>query len=133
MSNELVQSDDVSLEIQGEINIEKIRILLQMFNFNIPEEQLPYVKIEYFKKWEIAFTNSFTQERYFGFYTAQRPIYKGNPAFYGESESFLGQRIENDSVIKINWFELQGKRYIYDEMTLDSVYIPRIKGKKNLL
>ena len=108
---------------QEKMDIDKIRALLKLFAFDVPEDQLLYIQINTFKKWRISFTNNFTNETCSAFYTDSCPAYAGNPSFSGEDEGFLGQIIENDSVIRMNWFQVQGKRYSYNEM-LDPVYVP---------
>ena len=124
MHTKLSKIDDIFSLTQEKLDIEKIKTLLEMFNFSIPEEQLQYIKINSLTKWRISFTNNFTKETCFGYYTSEFPEFDGSPIHSGEDERFLGQKIQNDSVIKLNWFYVQGKRYICDEYSFEETYIP---------
>lgn len=107
-----------------ELNFEQIKLLFKMFNFDIQEEELPFIELEKIEKWRIEFTNTKTHEKYSGFYTDCCPEYTGSSTFYGANESFLGQKIIGNDVVRINWFELQGDRFIYDDFHLEHQYVP---------
>ncbi len=59
MSTELSKIDDISSLTQEKLDIDKIKTLLEIFNFNILEEQLQYIKINSLTKWRIALHLSF--------------------------------------------------------------------------
>ncbi len=125
MDNELKKKENLFSLTQEKIGTDTIRILLKMFSFNIPEEQLPYIKINSLKKYRISFINNFTNEKCVAYYTSECPPYAGNCRFTGEAERFLGQKIvDADSTIKINWFYVQGDRIIYDDYSIKPIYIP---------
>lgn len=50
--------------------------------------------------------------------------------YYGSSEKFLGQKIQSESVTKINWFCLQGENVVYSQWERDPIYIPPYKRNK---
>lgn len=125
MNTKLSKKDDISSLTQEKLDIDKLKTLLEMFNFNIPEEQLQYIQINSLTKWRFSFTNNFTKETCFAYYTSICPSYDGNCTSYdGENERFLGQKIQSNSVIKMNWFYVQGERYHYDDFTIEPTYIP---------
>lgn len=78
MSNELSKKDDIfSVPIEN-MNIDTIKMLLEIFNFNIPDEQLQHIQISSFKKWRITFINNFTKETISAYYTDECPAYDNN-------------------------------------------------------
>lgn len=130
MSNELSKKDDIFSSKLESMDIDTIKVLLEIFNFNIPEEQLPYIQISSLKQWRIIFTNNFTKETISAYYTNECPAYDNNCRYHGESEKFLAQKIQSGSVTRINWFYVQGKREIYSEWERDPIYIPPYKRNK---
>ena len=133
METKLQKIDDIFSLTQEKLDVDKIRTLLEMFNFNIPEEQLQYIRINSLTKWRISFTNNFTKEICFGYYTSECPAYGSNFRYSGEEESFLGQKIQSDSVIKMNWFYVKGNRYSDDAFTLEPTYIPPYKRNRSAI
>ena len=115
---------DLFLLPKEEFDFDQIKLLLKMFNFDIPEEELPFIELEKIEKWRIEFTNTKTHEKYSGFYTDCCPEFSGGPAFYGSSESFLGQKIIGKEMVRINWFEVEGERNLYDDFHIKPIYIP---------
>ena len=124
MNNELSRDNIFSIT-QDKIDIDTIQLVLEMFNFNIPKEQLPYIKINTLKKYKISFINNFTKEICSAYYTSECPAYADNLSHTGESERFLGQKIlTSDSIIKINWFYVKGESFICDDLSFQPKYIP---------
>lgn len=130
MHNELQKIDDIFSRSLENIDIDIVRALLAVFNFNIPEEQLPYIQITGLEKWRITFTNNFTNETVSSYYTNQCPAFDNNFQYSGESEKFLAQKIQSSSVTRINWFVVQGERLVYNEWKWDPIYIPPYKRNK---
>lgn len=130
MSDKISKKEKLFSLTQEEIDINAIKTLLDIFNFNIPEEQLPYIKINSLKKWRISFTNNFTKEEGIAYYTSECPAYAGNCRYSGEDEKYLGQIIKSESVTKVNWFYVQGDRYSCDPFEMEPVYVPPYKREK---
>lgn len=85
------------------LDTKQIKIVLEMFNFDIPENQLPYIEINSIKDFSLNFTNKFTGEKCFAYRSKKSPFYD----FSGEKEYYLVQKIELNSKIKMNWFTLR--------------------------
>lgn len=133
MSNEVLKTEDVFSPTKEEIDIDTIKGVLQIFNFDIPEEQLPYIKVNTLKKWRITFVNTATKEECSAFYAGECPSYAGNCRYHGEDERFLGQVIKSDSCIKQNWFVVEGDREYFNDLMLEPKYIPPYSRKKSAI
>lgn len=133
MNKKLSKKEDLFLVPREELNLDQIKLLLEMFSFEIPEEQLPFIKIENIEEWRINFTNTKTNEKYSGFYTDACPSYAGNPTYYGESERFLGQKIISNDAVTVNWFYVKGDRVACDDFMSDPKYIPPFYRDRELL
>lgn len=106
MNLELLKNESVfSLPLE-KIDIEQTRALLEMFSFNIPEEQLPHIQLTGLEKYGVAFTNTVTGEECSAEYT-HRCIAFGHNSSYPEADNrFLAQRIQGKEVNRVNYFQV---------------------------
>lgn len=99
-----------------------VKLLLELFEFHVSEEELPYIEIKGLEKWRISFINNLTHEVCSGFYTNKYPSYNGGGPSNSDDERYLGQRIESGSIIKNNWFIVDGVSVLPDW-----TYVPPFK------
>lgn len=97
-----------------------IRVLLNLFGFDIPEEQLPYIKIESISDLKLVFFNNLTGEKCTGLYTDYCPRYDLNPPS-SECERYFAQIIESKSTVRTNWFYVEENSF---------EIVPQFKRKK---
>lgn len=131
MSNEVLKTEDIFSPTKEEIDKDTIKGVLQIFNFDIPEEQLPYIKVNTLKKWRITFVNTATKEECSAYYTSECPPYAGHCRYSGENERFLGQIIKSDSCIRENWFYVEGEREYFNDFMIEPEYIPPYSREKS--